>query len=125
MAKKQKLTPDELQERGIPLGESAGPAVDEAPPPKHGTPVPIDLGGPVPREVPGLARVPAGSGLTRFKVRCDSHTPRKTRYVVARTADEAGEFFLKLHGVEAQNADAAARGEAVLPPKLAVHALPD
>ncbi len=90
MAKKQKLTPDELQERGIPLGESAGPPPDDGtPPPKYGTPKPADPSGPLPRVCSPLERVPAGGDARRYKVRCDSHRPQPTRYVLAKTQADA------------------------------------
>lgn len=81
------LTPDELADRGIPLGESGGPQ-DDGPPPKYGTPTVAEIAGPEPRVCRELDRAPAG--LKRFKIRADPGGFKNTyRYVLARTRDEA------------------------------------
>lgn len=72
---------------------------DDPKPPKHGTPEPVEPGGKVPRVVKGTDRAIPGSGLKRFRIRCDTFTACKTRYILAKTEEDAIKFYSEQDGI--------------------------
>lgn len=94
MAEKKPLPP------GVPEAQTPipGGTEDIGPPPKFGTGKPADPEGDVPRVIDPLERAP--KGLIRFKIRCNNYHPQKTRYILARTEDEARAEFMKANGLD-------------------------
>ncbi len=89
--------------------ERAGGGIDEAPPPPHGTAIPVD-DGPVPRVINPLMRVTPGSGLIRFKIGCRNYDLPEVLYVLAKTEEDARNFYLQRSGVAATIAKLKANG---------------
>lgn len=58
---------------------------------------PLAAGTPAPRVCHQSERAP--EGLTRFKIYCDNYHPMRTRYILARTAEEARAFYLDASGL--------------------------
>lgn len=79
----------------VPADRAGGGAGEKVASPPFGTAKPAGEGD-VPRVVKELARVEAGSGLTRFKISCSNYTPQPRKYILARDEASARECYLKV-----------------------------
>lgn len=109
----------------IPAERAGGGAGEKTKPPPFGTPKPAGSGD-VPRVVPELARVEAGSGLTRYKIDCRNYTPQPRKYVLAKDEDSARECYLSATKLGDTLTRLKKNGvKDIEPPDLVVTALPD
>lgn len=118
---------DKHPDTGLPRAPAVPDVLPHSPagetnnPPKHGTQRPLDVGGVVPRVVHPLDRVPAGSVLRRFKIRCECYIiPKPIQYVLAHNEAEASKFYSESHEL-----DKVPKHPSAPEPSLVVTQLPD
>lgn len=97
---------------------------DDPKPPKFGTPEPVETGGKLPRVIQGTERAIPGGPAKRFKIRCDSFPACKTRYILARTKEDAIKLYDELDKIT-QQVEAAQKSGTKMEPNYAISELPD
>lgn len=103
----------------------AMPVVEESPPfGRFGTQKPVEPGGKVPREVKGFERA-AGTGMKRFKIRCDNFGSHAHRYILAADEKAACDCFCEVDGVNIERKRLEKYGKTVPAPELVVTEMAD